>query len=123
VKTGQPLFEIAPREELRAQVMVPEARISDVRIGQRGDLATAAQPGVYLAVEVERINPMAEVIEQANVYRVQVRLVGEDSADRPAATLLRPGMQGAARLDAGRRSLGYLWTRDMINFVRMKLWL
>ncbi|MEX0777316.1 MAG: HlyD family efflux transporter periplasmic adaptor subunit [Phycisphaeraceae bacterium] len=124
VKTGQALFEIAPLDEMRAQVMVPEARISDVRVGQRGDLATAAQPGVYLPVEVERINPMAEVIEDANVYRVQVKLMGQAKpANGPAKAALLPGMQGAARLDAGRHSIGYLWTRDMINFIRMKLWM
>jgi hypothetical protein len=39
---------------------------------------------------------------------------------RPA--WLRPGMEGVAKVDIGRAPYGYLWTRDLVNWIRMRLW-
>ncbi|MFW6336890.1 MAG: efflux RND transporter periplasmic adaptor subunit, partial [Phycisphaeraceae bacterium] len=45
VSRGDVLFEVAPLEYLRADLKVPEHRISDMKVGQEGELATAAAPG------------------------------------------------------------------------------
>lgn len=116
VRTGEPLFEVAPLEALRAEVFVPEDQIADLAVGQRGALATASRPDARIGLVVERIEPAAEVRNGRNVFRVRARL-----DETPA--WLRPGMEGAARIDAGRRTLGWLWTRRVVNWARMALWL
>jgi len=115
VETGEALFEIAPLESLRAELSVPEDQITDVQTGQRGELATAAYPNKRIGFVVERINPVAEVVNQRNVFKVRARL-----DERPP--WMRPGMEGTARVDIGRRSYAWLWTRDLRNWIRMKLW-
>jgi hypothetical protein len=32
-------------------------------------------------------------------------------------------MEGVAKIDLGRRSYAWIWTRRIVNWVRMKLWL
>ncbi|MFW6059665.1 MAG: efflux RND transporter periplasmic adaptor subunit [Phycisphaeraceae bacterium] len=116
VQTGQPLFHIAPLEELRAVLHVPDQRIGDIAIGQRGRLATATAPGRYLSYEIITIDPVAEVIDQQNAFRVRARLL--DAPDQ-----LRPGMKGVAKTHAGEASYAWIWTHEALDWLRMKLWI
>ena len=123
VKTGDVLFEVAPLEDLRAELSVPEDQIAEVRDGSkpgeepsRGELATASYPDLKIPFVVERINPVAEVVEQQNVFKVRVRL-------EKTYPWMRPGMEGSAKIYLGRRRLGYLLTRKLVNWLRMKLWI
>ncbi len=115
ISKGDVMFEIAQLDDLRARLRVPEDRIADVEKGMTGDLATAAQPGVYMRFEVDRIEPMAQVDDQRNVFIVRVRLLDESGR-------LKPGMAGVAKIDAGKRSYAWIWTRQAVDWVRMKLW-
>ena len=116
VKTGDVLFEVTPLESLRAVLHVREDQIADVRVGQRGTLATASYPGEYLGFEVERVNPIAEVVKQENVFKVRVRLL-------ELYPWMRPGMEGVAKIDLAKRRYAWIWTRKIVNWVRMRLWL
>jgi len=116
VKTGDVLFEIAVLESLRAQLLVPEDQIADIGEGQQGYLATASFPGQRIKFVVERINPMAEVVSERNVFKVRVRLLTMHS-------WMRPGMEGVAKVSVGRRSYVWIWTHRFTSWVRMKFWL
>lgn len=116
IKLGETLFEVAPLEGLEAELYVPDTEVADIRPGQRGQLAVAGNPGRRFSFVVKRISPAAELVKQKNVFRVLVDL--EESAD-----WLRPGMEGVAKIEAGRRSPAYIWTRPAVNWLRMKLWL
>ncbi len=118
VSKGDGLFEVGELTDdgaLRAELLVPENRIEAVAVGQRGEMAAASHPADRLAFTVEKINPVAEVVDGGNVFRVRVRL-----EQRPP--WLRPGMEGVAKVDIGRAPYGYLWTRDLVNWIRMRLW-
>lgn len=116
LKQGDVLYEIAPLDALRAELAVTEDRIADLNVGQIGELAAVAQPGRHVRFTVERIDPVAQIVEGRNVFLVRVRL--DESPD-----WLRPGMEGAAKIDIDRRSYARIWTGDMVNWIRMKLWL
>jgi GAF domain-containing protein/biotin carboxyl carrier protein len=116
VKTGDILFEVTPLESLRAVLHVREDQITEVRVGQKGTLATASYPAQRIVFEVERVNPMAEVVKQKNVFKVRVRLL-------ELYPWMRPGMEGVAKIDLAKRSYAWIWTRKIINWVRMKFWL
>jgi len=125
VKTGDVLFQVAAMDDLRAELAVPEDVITDVQAaleksqkgGEQlgGALATTARPDEHIGFVVERINPVAEVVKDSNVFKVRVRLLNTPS-------IFRPGMEGVGKIDIGRRSYGFIWTRRLINWVRMKLW-
>jgi biotin carboxyl carrier protein len=116
VKTGDVLFEIAALESLRAQLLVPEDQIANIREGQGGYLATVSFPGQRIRFVVERVNPMAEVVNGRNVFKVRVHLL-------TTYPWMRPGMEGMAKVSIGRRSYVWIWTRRLANWVRMKFWL
>jgi len=116
VQTGQILFEVAPLDSLRAQLYVPEDEVFDVAVGQEGQLATATYPGQRIRFIVERVNPAAEVVNNRNVFKVRARLL----ESRP---WMRPGMEGVAKVTVDKRPYAWIWTRKVINWIRMKLWL
>lgn len=116
VKTGDVLFEVGPLSKLEADVYVPEDQIADVRVGAPGQLAAAGKAGEHVGFKVVRVNPMAELVKQQNVFRVRVSL-------DEVKSWMRPGMEGVAKIDVDRRSYLGVWTRSMVNWVRMKLWM
>jgi hypothetical protein len=117
VEAGDVLFEIAPVRELRAELMIPEDQMVGVERGAEGKLALAAAPDERIAFEVERVEPVPrDVQEQENLYVVHARLSRVDPH-------MRPGMKGLGKVHLGRKPYGWLWTRRIVNWVRMKLWI
>ncbi len=115
VKTGDVLFEVTPLESLRAELLVPEDEIFDIAVDQEGYLATVSYPDKRIKFVVERINPMAEVVNNRNVFKVRVRLLETRS-------WMRPGMEGVAKVSIGKRRYVWIWTRKIVNWLRMKFW-
>lgn len=116
VTRGEQLFEVSPLGSLRAELAVPEGRIADVAVGMTGQLAAASNPDRRVGFTVARIEPVAHVKEQQNVFRVWIDL--HESPD-----WLRPGVEGVAKIDVDRRLYAEIWTREAVDWVRMKLWL
>lgn len=116
VKTGDVLFEVTPLDSLRAVLHVPEDQITDVSVGQGGYLASASYPAHRVRFVVEQVNPIAEVVKQENVFKVRAQL-----SEIPP--WMRPGMEGVAKIHIGKRSFAWIWTRKIVNWIRMKLWL
>jgi len=115
VSRGDVLFEVAPLDGYRVILKVDEREIRDVVEGTRGQLTLSAMPGEPLPFTVERVTPVAKAEDGRNHFRAEARL------DHPP-TLLRPGMEGVARIDAGRRSLVWIWTHDLVDWLRLWLW-
>ncbi|MHC4985711.1 MAG: HlyD family efflux transporter periplasmic adaptor subunit [Planctomycetota bacterium] len=115
VELGQILFEIAPLGAFRADLYIPEDQIADVQVGQEGELAFAADPGRRVPFRVLQIHPIADVVEQKNVFKVRLELL--ETLDT-----MRPGMKGVGRIYIGRKPYGVLWTRRLVNWLRMRVW-
>lgn len=116
VKQGDSLFEVAPLSHMEADLYVPEEDISDIRVGQEGELSAAGRPDEKIRFRIVRITPMAEMVKQKNVFRVQVRLLEPPE-------WLRPGLEGVAKIDVDERPLLDIWTRRAVNWLRVKLWI
>ena len=116
VKTGEILFEVCPLESLRAELHVPEDQIFDIQVGQEGTLVTVSYPNQRIPFIIERINPIAEVVGQRNVFKVRVQLLQRYQ-------WMRPGMEGVAKVTIEKRRYIWIWTRKVVDWVRMKLWL
>lgn len=121
VKTGDELYEVGKLSALRAELQVPEDVVSELLEKGRayvGTLKTSSYPEQGFHFTVERINPVAEVVEGKNVFKVRVRLE-KDSYQ----SWMRPGMQGNAKVTIRRENYAWLWTHRLLNWVRMKVWL
>ncbi len=116
VSIGDVLFEVAPLDALLVDVFIEEDQIADVAVGSFGSFASASRPDVRIPVRIERIDPIAELREGRNVFRARAAL-----EERPE--WLRPGMEGIAKIDAGQRPYPWIWTRRIVNWVRIKLWI
>ena len=115
VEQGTVLFKLAPLDGYRIIVEVDERDIADVAVSQRGRLALSALPGQPLPLVVERITPIATSEEGRNYFRVEAVLEEPSEA-------LRPGMEGIAKIDAGRRRLLWIWTHEMFDWLRLSTW-
>jgi hypothetical protein len=78
--------------------------------------AVAAEPGRVREAVVERIRPMAEVVDGRNVFRVVARLTDAEVGD------LRPGMEGWARIETHRTSWLAAVLHDPVRWVRRRFW-
>lgn len=116
VQRGATLFELAPLDGYRIEIRVPERDVGRLAPGQRGRLRLQALPGSSLEVVVERVTPVSEVVDGRNVFAVEARLVGR------TPPVLRPGMQGVAKLDLGRERLLWLWTHEALDWLRLNAW-
>ncbi len=115
VQAGEVLFEIVPDAGWRVDIWVDERDLDHVAPGQSGHIALAGQPSDGLAFEVRRITPVAEARNGFNAFRVEARLI-----DVPSA--LKPGMSGRAKIDVGRELMVWVWTRRLLDWVRLKAW-
>lgn len=115
VKTGAPLFELAPAGEFRLVAKVSEQDIDAIRVGQQGRAVLAALPESTFEFEVVRVTPVLEAKGGRNYYRVEARLAAMNDA-------LRPGLEGRARIDAGERRLLWIWTHQLLAWARLQIW-
>lgn len=115
VQRGEVLFEIAPLDDYRVIIDVDERDIRSVRLGQTGALVLKSLPGVELLLEVKRVTPVAKAKEGLNAFEVEAEIVGDPEN-------LLPGMEGVVKLDAGERSLAWIWTHRLVDWLRMQLW-
>lgn len=115
VQRGQVLFEVAPLDAYRLILQVDEREVADVAVGQRGHLVLSAFPTERLPFTVEQVTPVSTAREGRNYFRVEARL--ETTPDR-----LRPGMEGIGKIEVGRRLLVWIWTHQVVDWLRLTLW-
>ena len=115
VERGSVLFEIAPLDGYRVIVELDGRDIADVAVGQPGRLTLTALPDSPMSFRVERITPIATVRDGRNYFRVEAAL------EEPLAAL-RPGMEGVAKIEIGTRRLLWIWTHELLDWLRLLLW-
>jgi hypothetical protein len=104
---GEPLCEIAVPDQLQAQVLVPEDRISRVAAGQEARIYLNSDPARGYKVKVEEVSPCSEAKQRlGSIYRVKAPFVnGPDS--------LRVGMKGMGKIYTGDTSLWHIVTNQL----------
>lgn len=115
VTRGQPLLTVAPVDAYRVTLQVDERMIADVAAGQTGALRVTALPDATFPIRVEKITPVATYAEGATTFEVEAVFLGEAAA-------LRPGMQGAARIEIDERRLVAIWTKPLLDWFKITLW-
>ena len=116
LKQGDILFEILPTDRLEVELYVPEGQIAAVSIGQRGQIAVMGYPHYKVEITVIRISPVSNLFKEQNSFKVTALL-----AEKPE--WMKPGMEGVGKIAAGERNLFWIWTREAINWIRLKLWI
>ena len=125
---GDVLFVMAQCEKdqplaVHATLDVSEEDIAEILSSTRGQLATTGYPNKRMGFTIDRIPPVAEVVEQKNVYKIRVQLDENDMTEHNASAWLLPGIKGQARVYIGEKPYMKMWTQKAVNWVRMKLWI
>jgi RND family efflux transporter MFP subunit len=115
LERGQVLFEVATLDAYRVAIQVDERHIADMKANQRGELVLSSMPAERLPFVVTKITPVNTAREGKNFFRVEAQL----DATGPR---LRPGMEGVAKVNVDERHLFVIWTRELTNWIRVKLW-
>ncbi|HYL81847.1 MAG TPA: HlyD family efflux transporter periplasmic adaptor subunit [Candidatus Acidoferrum sp.] len=115
VERGQVLFEVAPLDAFRVILQVDEHSITDLRLGQSGTLILSGMPHEAFPFHVAKITPVSTAREGKNYFRVEATPEGMPEH-------LRPGMEGVGKISVDRRLLVWIWTRDVSDWVRLKIW-
>jgi len=116
VRLGDPLFRIARMENLYVRMEVGEAQIHEVESGMGGRIAFVSQPQLKFPVRVTRVDPVAVGKDGKNIFTLRCEVVGTPGE------WWRPGMSGIGKVEVGRRSILWIFTRRTMDFLRLKLW-
>jgi hypothetical protein len=115
VTRGETLFELAPLDQYRVTLMVPELEIQSVKVGQRGQILLAALPESPFAFKVMTLTPVSHVQDGVNGFEVHAVLLDTDAR-------VRPGMEGIAKIEVGDRNIAWIWLHGLVDWLRIKAW-
>ncbi len=116
VEQGKLLFEVAPLSDYRVVLQVDDRDMARIAPAQRGELVLSSLPQLNLPITVTAITPVATQQDGRNVFRVEARIDGGNSAQ------LRPGMEGVGKVGVGERSLLWIWTHGFTEWLRLAVW-
>lgn len=120
VEQGKLLFELAPLDAWRVMLKVDERDIGHLQTGQNGELVLTGLPGRHWPFSVKSVTPVSVAEEGRNYFRVEAQMAPD--ADAAARSLLRPNMEGVAKVTVGERSALWVWTHRFGDWLRLSLW-
>lgn len=115
VEQGKLLFEISPLETWRVILKVDERDIGYLAEGMAGELMLTSLPSQSYPLTVKKVTPVATAEDGRNYFRVEAGLGG-------AVPALRPNMEGVGKVVAGQRSLLWIWTHRLADWLRLTYW-
>ena len=104
-----------PLDAWRVILKVDERDIAYLREGAPGEMVLASMPGRVYALNVKKITPVSVAEDGRNYFRVEAVLP-------EGAVPLRPGMEGVAKIQSEKRSLLWIWTHRLTDWLRLAMW-
>ena len=102
VQRGQKLFEIAPLDKVLVEVAIPADEIRHYREDMPVAIYLESFPGKVWQTPLTRLFPSSIIRDGDNVFLGEIELDNSNG-------LLRPGMQGRAKLNADTKPLVWVW--------------
>lgn len=115
VEDGKELFQIASQDAYKVILHVADKDIHFIQKDQNGVLKLTGLPDQTFPIRITRITPVASVQNNVNGFKVEAAWL-----DSPPA--LTPGMQGVGKITVGKTNLLLRWSRDFINWMKLKIW-
>ena len=115
VHTGDILMKISQLKGLYVEMRVPERDIDLIKDSRTAEVAFVTKPEETFAVQIERIEPSAVADKEGNVFVVRGRI-------DVRAEWFKPGLSGVAKIKTGDRSLLWIATHRLVDFLRLKFW-
>lgn len=127
VSKGEVVLHVADTgSDWELEVRMPEDRMGHIRQAQKDQETPALKVSYILATDpsrtlygtIKEIEETAEVVpEEGNTVKVRVQIDKADLTD----DVMRPDAAVSAKINCGRRSLGYCWFHDVFEFIQSKI--
>ncbi len=117
VRRGEMVVKVAALSGLFAELAVDERDIHRVHEGMATEVTLIADTGTAWTMRVTRVIPAAAVKDGVNTFPVRAE------AEAALPEWWRPGMSGVARIHAGYRSLAWIVTHRVVDYLRLVLWI
>jgi RND family efflux transporter MFP subunit len=114
LEMGQTVFEIAPLDRMVAEIAIDESEIPYARPGMDVTIKLNAFPFRKWQGTVQSISPSTEIVKDDSVFIAEVEIVN-------AEMLLKPGMEGSAKIVADRAPLG--WSLFHRPYESLRYWM
>lgn len=115
VASGDVLFEISPTDHYRVVIKVDDRDIGLVAPGQKGQLKLSSIPEQTIPITIERLTPVSLAEKGRNFFRVEATMQWHSD-------LMRPGMEGIAKIETGKAKLLWIWSRRLVDWLRLFAW-
>lgn len=115
LERGKLLFEIAPLDAWRVVLKVDERDISDIAVGNDGEMLLNSLPGHAFPLRVSKVTPVSIAEDGRNFFRVEANLTG-------GTERIRPGMEGIGKVLVEPRAILWIWTHRLVDWVRIGFW-
>lgn len=115
VTRGETLFTVAASDEYRLVLELEEHDVGLVHTGQSAKVRLSALPNMSWDASIDAVLPVAMTTAEKHIFRVPANFSAQSKE-------LLPGMEGIARLNAGSRSLAWVYTRSLREKARLLLW-
>jgi len=117
MRQGDKLFRLARIEGLYATILVSERDAHHLPEQATGRLRLLSQPDRTIRFRVVQVVPVAQARgSQGGQLQLRAEL------DEAQQSWWRPGMAGLAQIEAGERTILWIWTHRLIDTIRLKLW-
>jgi RND family efflux transporter MFP subunit len=112
---GESLLDLARVEEMTVDIAIAEGDLGRIKEGEPVTVRLLAYPTRTFSGEVALISPKAEATQAGSTFKVRARVANEGAA-------LRAGMQGTARIQAGRHRLVVTMLRGPAAWLQLTWW-
>lgn len=116
VQAGETLYRIVQLKGLYGELQVDERDINYLKQSMGGGISFASRPYERYCVELGQFEPVAIIEETGTYFRVRVHLLDEPD------DWWRPGMSGLCKINAGKRSVAWVFTHRTIEYLRLVFW-
>ncbi len=115
ISRGELLFEISSLHEYRVNLLVDERDIGYIQPGQSVSIVLSALPDEKIEVTIKSITPITRAAKGRNFFNVEARLLDDQGR-------FRPGMEGVSKISIEQRRYIWIWTRELVNWLRLWFW-
>ena len=117
VQRGDVLITISPDKQFRLIAEVDERDVSKIKPQQKGSITLVSLPNKSIEIKVKNITPIATTKDGRNFFEVESMLVNKVSDPN-----LRPGLKGVVKIHVGKRSLIWVWTHRITEWLLLTKW-
>jgi len=115
LREGDVFAVVEDSSTIQAQVQIPESDIGDISIGSLVRLKVWAYPTTIFDGKVSSIDPTAVNGAQGRVVLILTDVPNKDF-------ILKSGMTGAAKVEAGEKPVIVAFTRMLVRFALIEIW-